>query len=209
MLPCKTFRPVAALALVAGLFLALPGCGGDKPKADNKDNKDNQDGTKPLVTDPKIDPKTDPKVDPIKPPETPAATAEDGGKFVDPIVAYKNRAGNPGGGTELKGTSVTGGYVYRGKAIPTLEGKYVFADWTRNPGVADGVVIVATRPKDGSAQWPYEALTVDNLPNGKLAGYVTAMGEDEAGELYVLLNGRNAVTGKTGKVYKIVPAGTK
>lgn len=147
---------------------------------------------------------------PIKPPETPAATAADGGKFIDPIVAYKNRAGNPGGsGTEIKGTSVTGGYVYRGKAIPALEGKYVFADWTRNPGVGDGVIIVATRPKDGAGQWPYEALMVDNLPNGKLGGYVTAMGEDEAGELYVLLNGRNAVTGQTGKVYKIVPAGTK
>ncbi len=145
---------------------------------------------------------------PIKPPETTPAKADDGGSFVDPIVAYKNLKGHPGG-TDLKGISVTGGYVYRGKTVPALEGKYVFADWSRNWGVADGVLFVATRPADGKGQWTMENLPVENLPNGKLAGFVTAFGEDAEGEVYVLINGRNAVTGKTGKVYKIAPAGTK
>lgn len=59
-----TFRPAAAIALAAGLFLALPGCG-DKPKPDGKDNKDKKEQPNPLVTDPK---KEDPNAPP-KPPE--------------------------------------------------------------------------------------------------------------------------------------------
>jgi glucose/arabinose dehydrogenase len=142
---------------------------------------------------------------PIKPPETASAKAEDGSAFVDPIVAYKNMKGNPGG-DGLKGTSVTGGYVYRGKSVPALDGKYIFADWTKNWGVGDGILFVATRPAKGKGQWELEALPVDNLPKGRLGGYVTAFGEDADGEVYVLVNGRNGLTGKTGKVYQIAPA---
>jgi hypothetical protein len=40
-----TFRPLAALALVIGLFFALPGCGGGKPASENKgDGKDTKGG---------------------------------------------------------------------------------------------------------------------------------------------------------------------
>ena len=40
------FRPLAALALMIGVFLATPGCGGSKP-ATTGDNKDNKDVVKP------------------------------------------------------------------------------------------------------------------------------------------------------------------
>ena len=33
---------------------------------------------------------------------------------------------------EAYGVTITGGYVYRGKAFPALVGKYVFADWSRS-----------------------------------------------------------------------------
>lgn len=141
---------------------------------------------------------------PIKPPESPVKEPEDGGSFVDPIVAYKNRGGNPGG-NDIKGTSVTGGYVYRGKALPALDGKYIFADWTRNPGVPDGVLLMATRPAKENAAWSLEALQIAGN-GGKVGGYITAMGQDAEGEIYVLTCGRNAVTGTTGKVYQIVPS---
>jgi hypothetical protein len=35
---------------------------------------------------------------------------------------------------------------------------------------------------------------------------VTAFGEDGEGELYVLTNGGNTPTGRTGRVWKMVPA---
>lgn len=69
------------------------------------------------------------------------------------------------------GCSVTGGYVYRGTAIPDLTGVYVFADYCtgRIQGLTQaGGTLVGERFLDVT------------LPN------VTAFGEDAAGELYVL-----------------------
>lgn len=40
--------------------------------------------------------------------------------FIDPIIAYPRN----------EGKSITGGYVYRGSALPTLVGKFIFADFT-------------------------------------------------------------------------------
>lgn len=143
---------------------------------------------------------------PIKPPEEIPTKAADGQPLIDPIIAYKNFKGHPGT-KDLKGTSVTGGYVYRGKRVPELVGRYIFADWSRNWGVPDGAVFVATRPKSGQGQWDMGALPIDNLKNDRIGGYITALGQDEEGEVYVLVNGRNTLTGRTGKVYQIVPKG--
>jgi glucose/arabinose dehydrogenase len=64
------------------------------------------------------------------------------------------------------GPAVIGGYVYRGKAIPQLNGAYIFADMTLPIFAlgADGVT----------------AITV------QLSGPVTSFGQDPNGELYVL-----------------------
>jgi uncharacterized repeat protein (TIGR03806 family) len=42
-----------------------------------------------------------------------------GGGLVDPVAEYGHSQGN----------SITGGFVYRGTAIPSLQGRYVFADY--------------------------------------------------------------------------------
>lgn len=71
-----------------------------------------------------------------------------------------------------EGQSVVGGYVYRGEAIPDLQGAYLFADTydaTLRGLVADGRSVVATRD-------------FGDVPGGQVASFA----EDPAGELYVL-----------------------
>jgi glucose/arabinose dehydrogenase len=86
--------------------------------------------------------------------------------------------------THEEGCSITGGYVYRGGAIPSLQGHYFYADlcrgWVRSFRNAGGTVT-------DEASWPSLA------PGGPIFSF----GEDSAGELYVLQAG--------GGVFKIVP----
>ena len=83
-----------------------------------------------------------------------------------------------------QGCSITGGYVYRGAAIPALQGHYFYGDycsgWVRSFRFQDGQAV-------DQAQWP-------TLAPG---GAVLSFGEDQAGELYVLSG--------SGSVFRIVP----
>lgn len=67
-----------------------------------------------------------------------------------------------------EGQSITGGYVYRGNAIPSLKGQYVFADFGTG-------TVWAARPSGSS--W-------NKVQLGRVENPST-FGEDEAGELYV------------------------
>jgi hypothetical protein len=82
------------------------------------------------------------------------------------------------------GCSVTGGFVYRGSAIPALRGRYFYADfcsgWVRSFRYGGAQ---ATERRE----WP-------TLAPG---GMITSFGEDANGELYILV--------ASGKVYRIVP----
>lgn len=69
-----------------------------------------------------------------------------------------------------EGQSITGGYVYRGEAVPALAGFYVFGDY------ASGTIWGAAAQDDGGYA------SVELLESGFS---VVAFGEDEAGELYV------------------------
>lgn len=94
--------------------------------------------------------------------------------FTLPLVEYSHD----------QGCSVTGGFVYRGAAIPALQGHYFYADycqgWVRSFRLQDGQ---AVEPQ----AWPTLA------PGGAVPGF----GQDAAGELYVM----NA----EGRVFRIVP----
>ena len=146
----------------------------------------------------------DPK-NPLQAPADAPKAGADGKPFIDPVLVYKTLRGR---GTDplAFGTTVTGGYVYRGKALPHLAGKYVFGDWSRSMGLADGTLLVATRPAQtgGAEKWTVEPLAVKDFPGGRIKAFVWALGEDEEGELYVLTNGANLVTGTRGKVFKLV-----
>jgi glucose/arabinose dehydrogenase len=83
-----------------------------------------------------------------------------------------------------QGCSITGGYVYRGSAIPALQGMYFYGDycqgWVRSFRYANGEAIEGT-------DW------ATLRPGGQL----TSFGEDAAGELYVI--------SASGTVFKVVP----
>lgn len=84
-----------------------------------------------------------------------------------------------------EGCSITGGYVYRGAAIPEIEGHYFYADycagWLKSVRYAEGAI---TEETDWSE-------AVGGLGN------VTSFGQDDAGELYITI--------ADGKVLKLTP----
>ena len=147
--------------------------------------------------------------DPVHPRSAPVEAPKvgaDGKPLIDPVFVYKTLRGR-GTDPQSFGVTITGGYIYRGKAFPQLVGKYVFADWSRSMGLGDGTLIVATRPLQTSAdaKWTAEPLPVKDHPDGRIKAFIWALGEDEEGELYVLTNGANLVSGTRGKVFKLVP----
>jgi glucose/arabinose dehydrogenase len=78
-----------------------------------------------------------------------------------PVVEY----------THAEGCSVTGGFVYRGAAIPELDGHYFYGDWC-------GEWIRSFRYEDGEV--------VDHQTRFEEAGQINSFGRDSEGELYVL-----------------------
>jgi len=147
----------------------------------------------------------DPK-DPLHAPTNAATVGADGKPFVDPVFVYKTLRGR-GTDPNSYGVTITGGYVYRGKAFPSLVGKYVFADWSRSMAIPEGTLLVATVPPQGSdhARWTAQPLALRDFPNGRIKSFIWALGEDDDGELYVLANGMNSVSATRGKVFKLVP----
>lgn len=141
---------------------------------------------------------------PKKPKESPENSPEKdvrGQSFTDPIIEYKN-ANAFRNDPEAYGISITGGYVYRGEKIQGLQGQYVFADWSKNWALPSGVLLAAG--KNDAGDWSVQVLDAEGPTNGKLGFYITAFGEDDQGELYVLTAGSNALMNKKGKVYKLV-----
>lgn len=125
-----------------------------------------------------------------------------GEPLLDPVAVYKNVSAwrnDP----EALGISVTGGYRYRGKAIPELAGTYVYGDWSGAQGAPQGRLFAA-RPSPDNSPWNVELIRV-----GRPYGCVVAFGEDNDGELYVLTNGSTGLVPGRGKVWKLVPAAAR
>jgi glucose/arabinose dehydrogenase len=102
------------------------------------------------------------------------------------------------------GISITGGFVYRGSAIPALVGKYIFGDLALQaaPVRADGRMFYADLQTGLIKALPlFQFGGAAILPNGLT---VHGFGEDAAGELYALVT-NTAANGSGGIVYKLVP----
>lgn len=148
--------------------------------------------------------------DPIALPSSASASTvaapSDPSGFVDPIFEYRNLNTFPKD-SNAYGISVTGGFVYRGKALPHLVGQYIFGDWSRQFSVADGRLLAASGSSDPQAKaaWSARLLPVAAFPDHKLGAYVLAFGQDAEGELYVLTSQRGGLVDRTGTVWKLVP----
>ncbi len=86
--------------------------------------------------------------------------------------------------TRRSGCAVTGGYVYRGAAIPGLAGTYFYADycqaWIRTFRYSNGQI---------TDHWDWSSKLMP-------LGSITSFGEDARGELYVVAH--------NGRVWRIV-----
>lgn len=92
--------------------------------------------------------------------------------------------------THSDGQAITGGYVYRGSAIPDLVGTYFFADY--------GFGRVWSFRYDGDAKTDFQERTAAfNATIDQNMGPLPSFGEDADGELYLTEFG--------GRVFKIVP----
>lgn len=100
------------------------------------------------------------------------------GPVTMPVFEYSHADGN---------CAITGGFVYRGPAVPALQGRYVYADFCR--GQIRSLI-------------PRQPLARDDAPLG-LPNYngVSSFGEDAKGNLYF-------TTLISGAVYEIVAAGS-
>jgi glucose/arabinose dehydrogenase len=103
-----------------------------------------------------------------------------------------------------EGISITGGFVYRGTAIPELYGKYIFGDLAlqASPVRANGRIFYADLVTGLINAFPWAQFGGSAiLPNGLT---VHGFGQDAAGEIYALLTNTSA-NGNGGLVYKLVP----
>jgi len=138
---------------------------------------------------------------PNQPPVTCPDADPDGKPLIDPIIEYQN-ANVPGG----LGLSVIGGYVYRGQALPSFQGWYVFGDWSSSFNTGDGALFAAARPATEDEPWSFRELEIATSEDGRLGAFVLGFGQDVEHELYVLTSGVAGPQGSTGKVWKLAPA---
>jgi glucose/arabinose dehydrogenase len=89
------------------------------------------------------------------------------------------------------GCSITGGFVYRGCALPDLRGQYFFSDYCT-------AFLHTVQVTNGTAHDLQDRTTQLAPGGGRQINQVVSFGEDAAGELYI--------ADYDGEIYKIVPA---
>lgn len=125
-----------------------------------------------------------------------------GAKLRDPVIVYPNRA-NPL--VEGFGATVIGGHVYRGRQLPQLRGRYVFADFTQRVFVARPRVDHRGHPRQGL--WSYQEIRFPAQPDGSIGMSIKGFGQDQRGEVYVLGSNVGGPSGETGRVYQLTRPG--
>jgi glucose/arabinose dehydrogenase len=102
-------------------------------------------------------------------------------KLIDPVFEYDRKLGN----------SMTGGFVYRGKRLPSLVGTYLCADFTTGR-------IFAVKRENGKV---IQSGVLFSQPKGLIPlRNIASFGEDARGELYILVFEGAA----NGRIYELV-----
>lgn len=110
----------------------------------------------------------------------------DKSRFTPPVVEYPHE----------EGCSITGGFTYRGKALPMLDGRYFYSDfctgllrsftWTRDASTP-------TAPGWVRDHWDWKAA----IDKRGVLSQISSFGVDHDGELYIVL--------LTGTIYRLGP----
>jgi hypothetical protein len=114
--------------------------------------------------------------------------------MIDPMAQYDHD----------EGTAAIGGFVYRGRTLSEIRGRYVFGDYSRRFLNGNGEVFILREentcdPDDCTPR-------VEWLTNGPLPGntFMLGFGEDARGELWALANETGIPFKETGLVMKLV-----
>ncbi len=91
------------------------------------------------------------------------AEAAEGEKLLPPVLVYDHK----------KGKSITGGYVYRGKKIPALQGAYIYGDYQTG-------IVWSVRYDEKAGKITEGPTYLGNVKQ------LTSFGEDRDGEVYAL-----------------------
>ena len=108
-------------------------------------------------------------------------------EMIDPVAQYDHD----------EGTSIIGGFVYRGDELTDLVGTYVFGDLTLDSDFPLGRLF--SLEPDGLLR---EIIPVNN---SETRMYITGFGQDADGELYVMGLRSSETAGTTGQVFRLVP----
>lgn len=106
------------------------------------------------------------------------------GPFFDPQIVYNHDSSG--------GYSITGGYPYRGCAIPELQGAYFYADYVLSNFWS------AVPQKNGSVSVTSRNSDIRTSTSGVSINQVTSFGQDARGEMYIV--------SQSGRIFKIVSA---
>ncbi len=136
------------------------------------------------------------------------AATPSSGPYIAPVAAYAHPGQAGASGLMEVGLSVTGGHVYRGSAIPALQGKYVFGDWSEDFGTPSGTLLGLEESSPGV----FSLSKLDVIGGNPVGRYIPAFGTDEEGEIYVATKTTLAPSAPepggtpSGQLFKIVAA---
>lgn len=95
------------------------------------------------------------------------------------------------------GYSITGGYCYRGCAMPGMQGIYFYADYV------SGNIWSFKMVGGAVTEWTLRNTELSTAVGGEVVNTISSFGEDGNGEIYICKQGSG---GTTGQIFKIIPA---